>query len=144
MATHSSILAWRIPMDRGAWRTAVQGVTKSQTRLTTERLSTAQQNFWFLEEPPTKEEGTTFLRLTTAPNTVISILFFLPQVLFFFWKSLIFKKNYYFLAVLGLHCCTGFSLVATSRGGGYSLGCGGWASHCSGFSCCRVWALGLQ
>ena len=24
MATHSSILAWRIPMDRGPWRTTVQ------------------------------------------------------------------------------------------------------------------------
>ena len=35
MATHSSILAWRILMDRGAWRTAVSGVTKSQTRLNT-------------------------------------------------------------------------------------------------------------
>ena len=23
MATHSSILAWRIPMDRGAWRATV-------------------------------------------------------------------------------------------------------------------------
>ena len=23
MATHSSILAWRIPMDRGAWRVTV-------------------------------------------------------------------------------------------------------------------------
>ena len=33
MATHSNILAWRIPMDRGAWRAAVHGVTKSQTRL---------------------------------------------------------------------------------------------------------------
>ena len=31
MATHSSILAWRIPMDRGAWQAAVHGVTKSQT-----------------------------------------------------------------------------------------------------------------
>ena len=31
MATHSSILAWRIPMDRGAWWATVQGVTKSQT-----------------------------------------------------------------------------------------------------------------
>ena len=31
MATHSSILAWRIPMDRGAWQTAVLGVVKSQT-----------------------------------------------------------------------------------------------------------------
>ena len=25
----SSILAWRIPMDRGAWRAIVHGVTKS-------------------------------------------------------------------------------------------------------------------
>ena len=33
MATHPSILAWRIPMDRGAWRATVHGVTKSQTRL---------------------------------------------------------------------------------------------------------------
>ena len=33
MATHSSILAWRIPMDRGAWRAAVHEVTKSWTRL---------------------------------------------------------------------------------------------------------------
>ena len=33
MATHSSILAWRIPMDRGAWRAAVCGVTKSRTQL---------------------------------------------------------------------------------------------------------------
>ena len=33
MATHSSILAWRIPMDRGAWRATVCGVAKSQTQL---------------------------------------------------------------------------------------------------------------
>ena len=33
MATHFSILAWRIPMDRGAQRAAVHGVTKSQTLL---------------------------------------------------------------------------------------------------------------
>ena len=31
IATHSSILAWRILMDREAWRATVQGVTKSQT-----------------------------------------------------------------------------------------------------------------
>ena len=30
-ASHSSILDWIIPMDRGAWRAAVHEVTKSQT-----------------------------------------------------------------------------------------------------------------
>ena len=31
IATHFSILAWRIPMDRGAWWATVHGVTKSKT-----------------------------------------------------------------------------------------------------------------
>ena len=30
MGTHSSILAWRIPMDRGAWRGIVHGVAKQR------------------------------------------------------------------------------------------------------------------
>ena len=33
MATHSSILAWRIPKDRGAWQATVPEVTKSWTHL---------------------------------------------------------------------------------------------------------------
>ena len=33
IATHSSILAWRIPMDRGAWQATVHGTAKSQTQL---------------------------------------------------------------------------------------------------------------
>ena len=33
MATHSSIPAWRIPMDRGTWWAIVHTVTKSQTWL---------------------------------------------------------------------------------------------------------------
>ena len=33
MATPSSNLAWRIPMDRGAWWATAHGVTKSRTRL---------------------------------------------------------------------------------------------------------------
>ena len=36
MATHFSILAWRIPTDRGAWRATVHGVSKSQTSLSDE------------------------------------------------------------------------------------------------------------
>ena len=39
MATHSRILAWRIPMDRGSWWVTVHGVAKSQTQL--KQLSTA-------------------------------------------------------------------------------------------------------
>ena len=33
MATHSRILAWGIPMYKGAWRAIVHGVSKSRTRL---------------------------------------------------------------------------------------------------------------
>ena len=33
MASHSSILAWRIPMDRGAWWATVHVVTKTQTQM---------------------------------------------------------------------------------------------------------------
>ena len=32
MATNSSIPAWRIPMDKGAWQTTDNGVWKSQTQ----------------------------------------------------------------------------------------------------------------
>ena len=31
MATHCSILAWRIPKDRGAWWATVHGVANSRT-----------------------------------------------------------------------------------------------------------------
>ena len=42
-----------------------------------------------------------------------------------------------FLAVLDLCCCEGLSLVVNR---GYSAQ----APHCSGFSCCRAWALGYM
>ena len=47
--------------------------------------------------------------------------------LFLFFLIFLFFK---FLAVLGLHCCTGFSLAAESSNA--------WVSHCGGFSCCRA------
>ena len=42
MATHSSVLAWRIPGMGGAWWAAVYGVTQSRTRL--KRLSSSRSS----------------------------------------------------------------------------------------------------
>ena len=36
MVTHFSILAWRIPKDRGAWRAAAHRIAKSWSLVTTE------------------------------------------------------------------------------------------------------------
>ena len=36
MATHSSILAWRIPVDGGAWQATVHGVTDSDMNESTQ------------------------------------------------------------------------------------------------------------
>ena len=33
MATHSGVVTWRIPMDKGAWPPTVHGLAKSQTCL---------------------------------------------------------------------------------------------------------------
>ena len=62
MATHSSILAWRIPMDREGWRAIVCRVTKNRTRL--KQLSTHTRTrrpyfwrvkFWLLIESKVEE-----------------------------------------------------------------------------------------
>ena len=45
MVTHSSILAWRIPMDRETWWGTVHGVHKEL--VTTERLSTVELKMFF-------------------------------------------------------------------------------------------------
>ena len=36
LATHSSILAWKIPMGRETWQATVHGVVKKQTQLSDE------------------------------------------------------------------------------------------------------------
>ena len=48
MATHSSILPWRLPKDRGAWWVTVHGVTKSQTRLSNQALDTIARSRQYL------------------------------------------------------------------------------------------------
>ena len=42
MTNHSSIPAWRIPMDRGAWEATVHRVAKSQTGLSKEAQHSTQ------------------------------------------------------------------------------------------------------
>ena len=64
---------------------------------------------------------------------------------------LIIYFNIYFGGVLGLHCCPqAFSscskqgLLSSCSKQGLLSSCGTGASHCSGFSCCRAWALGCS
>ena len=52
MATHSSILAWKNPMDRGAWWATVHGVTRVGHKLATKRPPAAldgPQRVWVAE-----------------------------------------------------------------------------------------------
>ena len=39
MGTQTSILAWKNPMDRGAWRAIVYGLAKSQTELNDQQFT---------------------------------------------------------------------------------------------------------
>ena len=51
MATHSSILAWRIPTDRGTWWASPQGCKEWDM---TERLSTHYENNPLMPELPSR------------------------------------------------------------------------------------------
>ena len=81
MATHSSILAWKNTMDRGAWQVIVHGVTKSRTWLSNWACTMLQhsspdstQYSWNVEaEAPSLSQDSTFrgsANLSTAqPHT---------------------------------------------------------------------------
>ena len=45
MATHSSILAWGVPMDRGDWQAIVYRVTELDTTEMTQHAQTQSTNF---------------------------------------------------------------------------------------------------
>ena len=63
MATHSSTLAWRIPMDSGAWQATVHGVTKESDM--TEDRPTLPYVFLNLRETP----AAIFLLTLGGPGT---------------------------------------------------------------------------
>ena len=51
MLTRSSILAWRIPVDRGAWWATVHGVAKRQTQLSNQHTHTCPVKWPSLRTP---------------------------------------------------------------------------------------------
>ena len=63
MLAHSSILAWKIPMDRGTWRAAVHGVPKSWTQWVTEHSHDPE--VWF-----TRTYGSSFYNFVGNLHTV--------------------------------------------------------------------------
>ena len=59
----------------------------------------------------------------------------------FFFFFFFLRFTYLFLDLVGLHCCAQTSVV--TRGDGRApLACSVQASYCSGFPCCRAWAVG--
>ena len=85
--------------------------------------------------------------LTSIVNTVflVGIRFLILrfqswQLLRITWDTLLFLFIYLFLVTLSLCCCA----WTFSSCGKWGLLWNTWASHCSGFSCCRAWALGTQ
>ena len=100
-------------------------------------------------------ESCSVLKVLRSPpiKTPISFSFSFRSSLTYLNTELFFFLNiqfYLFVALLGLHCCVGFSLVVGSRG--YSLvvvhgllfieaSCGAWALRHLGFSSCSSWTL---
>ena len=68
MATLSSILAWRIPMDRGAWRATLHGVAKSWIPLSD------QHTLWISDRSPLSGVSVDFLPVCDLPFFYFKIL----------------------------------------------------------------------
>ena len=64
MATHSRILTWRIPMDRGAWRATIQGVAKGRILLSDKAQHSADSKEVLLSSFYTRGGQTMFCRLS--------------------------------------------------------------------------------
>ena len=75
MATHSRILTWRIPMDRGAWQVTVHGVTESPTQLSNQvQHSTATPTCNQGSEPLISACGSLFSEMGTTQKCKLWVL----------------------------------------------------------------------
>ena len=63
MATHSSILAWRIPMDRGAWQATVHDIARVRHNLAT--------------KPPPAEERPKATNIKSSPTNNLARSFYI-------------------------------------------------------------------
>ena len=70
MATHSSILARENPMDRGAWRAAVRGVTEESDRTETTERRAGCRDGWAAVWPLSTGPGVLFLVICASPGGV--------------------------------------------------------------------------
>ena len=80
MATHASILAWRIPLDRRVWQAAVHGVPKSQTWLSNKAHAGAlvvARGIWF-PDPDLALHGEHRALATVSPGW--SLMFILENI----------------------------------------------------------------
>ena len=76
MATHSSILAWRIPGIGGAWWAAIYGIAQSRTRL--KRLSSSSKGMHWSQQTPSSNntrEDSTDGHYQMVNNEIIFIIF---------------------------------------------------------------------
>ena len=79
MATHSRVLAWRIPTDRRAWQATVPGVAKSQTAMSShigdargKLQAWRRRKFLFL--PVTSEASFTGCSFLYLPATILQLV----------------------------------------------------------------------
>ena len=77
MATHSSILAWRISTDRGAWQ-ATYSTWGCKESVTTEQPSTAEHGILYI-----KISEKSYLSV----QQISELLYFLNNILVCLWKN---------------------------------------------------------
>ena len=90
MATHSSILAWRIPTDRGAWQANVHEFAQSWTWL--KRLS---KHVCKIEE--NKYYSFVLLPISLYINSILKNIVIILEILWIFWVLTPYLLCYYTL-----------------------------------------------